>query len=426
MSIQQKSGKTQIRTLMHLIEMTDKELEKANREYDANEEKMNEHRAKRLRIPEDCQALRNNLLDKIEREEEEKRNYKRQIEMLETRFRQAQQTFLKIRSGAFRKAVSCFRLRLDEIEKKVAEEQQRQALQQQLLLLQQQTEAESRRKEIGSVSTQDATTTLPAAATTDPTTPMGATSPTMGYLNEFLIIDGEGGYDTSLTNIPRSPMASRGSQTPTTTSTDPPPATTITQSASAHSQPTGPSLPAGPVLSTSAPHLEASRKRMAPLEANDSAKRIRLELSRLLSLPKAMQIQWIVNFLHLNPVEVTEGQLISMYTMANASKLTVPAPQMLPANDGDKILWCGTITPNPALAPNSGILRPTIPATFQLAAGFGPPTTTLQRPFHPHANMGARPLTSGQPPRHTGLIHQVGSFLKFISTKLYFSLNFNK
>ena len=65
MSIQQKSGKTQIRTLMHLIEMTDKELEKVNREYDANEEKMNEHRAKRLRIPEDCQALRNNLLDKI-------------------------------------------------------------------------------------------------------------------------------------------------------------------------------------------------------------------------------------------------------------------------------------------------------------------------------------------------------------------------
>ena len=328
MSIQQKSGKTQIRTLMHLIEMTDKELEKVNREYDANEEKMNEHRTKRLRIPEDCQALRNNLLDKIEREEEEKKNHKRQIEMLETRFRKAQQTFLKIRSGAFRKAVSRICLRLDEIEKKVAEEQQRQALQQQQLLLQQQTEAESRRKEIGSVSTQDATTTLPAATTTDPTTPMGATSPTMGYLNEFLIIDGEGGYDTSLTNIPRSPMASRGSQTPTTTSADPPPATTITQSASAHSQPTGPSLPVGPVLSTSAPHLEASRKRMAPLEANDSAKRIRLELSRLLSLPKAMQIQWIVNFLHLNPVEVTEGQLISMYTMANASKLAVPAPQM--------------------------------------------------------------------------------------------------
>ena len=426
MSIQQKSGKTQIRTLMHLIEMTDRELEKVNREYDANEEKMNEHRAKRLRIPEDCQALRNNLLDKIERDEEEKKNCKKQIEMLETRFRQAQQTFMKIRSGAFRKAVSRFRLRLDEIEKKVAEEQQRQALQQQQLLLQQQTEAESKRKEIGSVSTQDATTTLPAAATTDPTTPMGATSPTMGYLNEFLIIDGEGGYDTSLTNIPRSPMASRGSQTPTTTSADPPPATTITQSASAHSQPTGPALPAGPVLSTSAPHLEASRKRMAPLEANDSAKRIRLELSRLLSLPKAMQIQWIVNFLHLNPVEVTEGQLISMYTMANASKLTVPAPQMLPANDGDEILWCGTITPSPALAPNSGILRPTTPAAFQLAAGFGPPTTTLQRPFHPHANMGARLLTSGQPPRHTGLIHQVGSFLKFISTRLYFSLNFNK
>ena len=127
MSIQQKSGKTQIRTLMHLIEMTDKELEKVNREYDANEEKMNKHRAKSLRIPEDCQALRNNL-DKIERDEEEKKNCKKQIEMLETRFQQAQQTFLKILSGAFRKAESRFRLRLDEIEKKVAEEQQRQAL----------------------------------------------------------------------------------------------------------------------------------------------------------------------------------------------------------------------------------------------------------------------------------------------------------
>ena len=49
---------------MHLIDMTDKELEKVNGEYDTNEEKMNEHRAKRLRIPEDSQALETIFLTK--------------------------------------------------------------------------------------------------------------------------------------------------------------------------------------------------------------------------------------------------------------------------------------------------------------------------------------------------------------------------